>query len=182
MCSATVLYDRPPAMFRPLSFDEKHDLLSKLVLEFSDFALHEDGEKNAFTYLTASGEVALRHNRPALLISSTSWTPDEDFSILLTALETYETCSKEKPLPQLVCVITGKGPEKEYYRNLIASKNFQNVRIVLPWLSSEDYPKLLACADLGVCLHKSSSDLDLPMKVVDMFGCGLPVCAIKYSW
>jgi beta-1,4-mannosyltransferase len=65
-------------------------------------------------------------------------------------------------------VITGKGPNKEKYRTIINSKRFlwEKIRVDQIWLEVEDYPKMLASADLGICLHYSSSGLDLPMKVI----------------
>lgn len=179
--SATTLYDRPPDIFRPISVREEHELFLRLGVDFEEF--RSGLEVTRFTRAALDGQYELRDDRPGLLVSSTSWTEDEDFGLLLHALQTYETkrASGKSGLPPLVCVITGKGPMKHYYCNLIASKKWRHVQVITPWLQPQDYPSLLASADLGVCLHTSSSGLDLPMKVVDMFGCCLPVCAIKFK-
>ncbi|XP_029996004.1 chitobiosyldiphosphodolichol beta-mannosyltransferase-like [Sphaeramia orbicularis] len=188
---ATTLYDRPASVFRETPLKQQHQLFRRLADTYPQFqhtgsvetADVKDVEQTAFSVRHVDDDsVTLRTDRPALLISSTSWTEDEDFSILLKALKEYEAVVKGgAPLPSLVCVITGKGPQKEHYRKLIDSLRFQHVQICTPWLEAQDYPVLLGSSDLGVCLHMSSSGLDLPMKVVDMFGCCLPVCAINFN-
>ncbi|KAK4876984.1 hypothetical protein RN001_009490 [Aquatica leii] len=177
---ATTLYDRPPEMFHPISLQDKHDILMKLSEQYQEL-WSENG--TVFTRIEA-GNVILKDERPGLLISSTSWTEDEDFSILLQALQEYEDTYEMgniNNLPSLICIITGKGPLKDFYCKKIAMCKWKHITVITPWLESADYPKLLACADLGVCLHTSSSGYDLPMKVVDMFGCGIPVCAYDFK-
>ncbi|XP_068823359.1 chitobiosyldiphosphodolichol beta-mannosyltransferase [Capricornis sumatraensis] len=185
---AVTVYDKPASFFKETPLDLQHQLFMKLSHTYPVFRARSessdlDTERSAFTERDAlSGAVTRLCGRPALLVSSTSWTEDEDFSILLAALEKFEhLIDSGESLPSLVCVITGKGPLKDYYSRLICQKCFQHIQVCTPWLEAEDYPLLLGSADLGVCLHRSSSGLDLPMKVVDMFGCCLPVCAVKFQ-
>ncbi|NXV38983.1 ALG1 mannosyltransferase, partial [Rissa tridactyla] len=185
---AVTLYDKPASYFKETPLELQHRLYMKLAKDYEPFkprteAVSSNAQRSAFTEMDEkNGHVIKTRGRPALLISSTSWTEDEDFSVLLKALEDYERYINEgAKLPSLVCVITGKGPLKDYYNGLINKLHFKHIQICTPWLEAEDYPLLLGSADLGVCLHKSSSGLDLPMKVVDMFGCCLPVCAIYFD-
>lgn len=106
-----------------------------------------------------------------LVVSSTSWSPDEDFTIFLDALRLFRT--------PLKVVITGKGPLQQEFMERVEEANLIH-KINCVFLPHSEYVSLLASADLGVCLHASTSGLDLPMKVVDMFGAGLPVLALDF--
>ncbi|KAL0933357.1 glycosyl transferase group 1 [Colletotrichum truncatum] len=163
-----VLHDRPAEVFQPIqSAGARKDFLSRLK-ETKDFA------------------DAILEGTTRLIVSSTSWTPDEDFGLLLDALVAYahpEEAVTENGVgrPHILAIITGKGPQKAEYEEKIKTLRLEGklpgITILTTWLSTREYATLLACADLGVCLHMSSSGVDLPMKVVDMFGSGLPVAA-----
>ena len=156
------LHDRPASHFQPKNSSERFAFLGLLPE-------------------TASIVDEIKTGKTKLLVSSTSWTPDEDFSLLLDALVGYSALAttSHPHLPRILAIITGKGPQKEHYLSQIAAVDDQGelgmVTIKTAWLSMVDYASLLGAADLGVSLHMSSSGVDLPMKVVDMLGAGLPV-------
>ncbi|KAF6766428.1 mannosyltransferase [Ephemerocybe angulata] len=176
-----VLHDRPPQHFH-LTTSNLQDPRAVIA--------HSAPNPTALPNYSEIRSPTHRPDRPAILVSSTSWTPDEDFSILLQALAIYELRAQElsRPgsegtLPKLLAIVTGKGPLKQKYMEEVneMQKSWDWVRCISLWLEAEDYPVLLGGADLGVSLHSSSSGLDLPMKIVDMFGCGLPVCALNFK-
>lgn len=114
----------------------------------------------------------------AVIVSSSSWTQDEDFSLLLDALKKYDRAS---PARHLHVVLTGKGVGRAAFEEELNSLKFESVSVITVWLNQASYFALLQRADLGICVHTSSSGLDLPMKIADMLGVGLPVCAYEYS-
>ncbi|KAL2245540.1 UNVERIFIED_CONTAM: UDP-glycosyltransferase TURAN [Sesamum indicum] len=176
---ATVLYDQPPEFFRPASLEEKHNVSKFIWLRW-----HKESSKSTNSNYGLTGpynsnpditpfttqvgtDIILKPNRPALIVSSTSWTPDEDFGILLEAALMYDRrvaallgeddssgdeviwdgiCGgKQFPYPRLLFIITGKGPEKEKYEEMIRKLSLRRVAFRTMWLAAEDYPLLLGC-------------------------------------
>jgi beta-1,4-mannosyltransferase len=129
-------------------------------------------QRTPWTQLDEGGAVVRRADAPAILISSTSWTADEDFGVLLQALRSLdaslvdaEAAPADGPRPaRVVALVTGKGPLKAAYEAEVRTLKLRRVAIGTLWLEPLDYPRLLGCADLGVSLHSSTSGLDLPMK------------------
>lgn len=150
------LHDRPAFHFKPLSESEKLDVL-------------KDFKETLYDDMTADHKI---------IVSSTSYTPDENFNTLLDALALYDESKLD--LPPLRVIITGKGPMMPEFLAKVEKLKMNKVSIRTAWLEFADYPRILGASHLGVSLHESSSGYDLPMKVVDMFGCGVPVVSVDY--
>eukprot|EP00667_Euglena_gracilis_P010409 EG_transcript_10598 len=186
---ATVLYDKPQAIFHEYSAADTHELFTKSngdLLVPNTLQPRFCADSTPFTVKAADGQLRRRalgeSEAMGLVVSSTSWTADEDFGILLRALQRYDTAAVECPqLPPLLVVVTGNGPRRQFYEEQMAALQLRAVHFRTGYLKQfRDYAILLASAHVGVSLHISSSGIDLPMKVVDMLGCRLPVVALAF--
>ncbi len=153
---AAVLYDRPGAAFSRTAADAATALWERLGKE------HRLGA------------------RQPLVVCPTSWTPDEDFDLLLEGLERAERLLKAQSA-WLAVILTGRGPLRESFDARAARRNFTAITLRTIWLEAADYPVLVGMADLGLCLHQSSSGLDLPMKLADLRGAGVPTAVYDYA-
>lgn len=143
--------------------EQKHEFFEKICGIYPD-TLKDSKGCNKFTKVLPNGTIEWCQDRPGLIVSSTSWTPDEDFSLLLDALqggkvniffgknfikilfldyEIEKSSNELSPLPNLVCIITGKGPLKEFYSAIIKERKYKYVNFEMPWLDHRDYAKLL---------------------------------------
>jgi beta-1,4-mannosyltransferase len=96
----SVLYDRAvQGKFRKLDDLEKCNFLAKVGLQ--NVFMKKQGDN--VTYV---------EDRPILLLTSTSYTPDEDLGLLVDALIRY---SKLEGLPRLHLIVTGTGPLKSLF-------------------------------------------------------------------
>jgi beta-1,4-mannosyltransferase len=155
--NATVVYDRPGAAFTRATADQASALWQRIAKEQN-----------------------LPSARTPLIVCPTSWTPDEDFDLLLEALERAERQLKSDT-PLLTVLLTGRGPLRETFEARAARRSFKAIIVKTLWLEPDDYPVLVGMADLGLCLHQSSSGLDLPMKLADLRGAAVPTAVYDYA-
>jgi beta-1,4-mannosyltransferase len=165
LSNASVLYDRPASIFTPVEHVDREHYRQAL---FSRLGIH-------------SGVVGF-------IVCPTSWTEDEDFDVVIDAvvrledrIRGWETAHPSSRFPDLVILVTGDGARRTEFERRFAGLPARRVHLRTRWLEPEDYPRVVGSADLGLCLHRSSSGLDIPMKVADLFGAGVPVCALDYG-
>jgi beta-1,4-mannosyltransferase len=160
-----VLYDRPAAVFAPIERSERERFRQGLF-----------------------GRLGVRLGVSGLIVCPTSWTDDEDFDVILSAVEdleerirNWESVDPNRRFVDLVILVTGDGARRREFERRFAGLPARRVQLRTRWLDPEDYPRVVGSADLGLCLHRSSSGLDIPIKVADLFGAGVPVCALDYG-
>jgi beta-1,4-mannosyltransferase len=107
-------------------------------------------------------------------ICPAGWTADEDIELLLAALHLLRDSS-------LTVYITGEGMKRKELEPELQVLRASGVLVDTGFLPEDDYWSLISRADLGLSLHRSSSGLDLAMKVVDLFSASMPVCALDYG-
>ena len=162
---ARVLYDRPASAFAPMPRAEREQFRQAL-----------------FTRLSMRSPVV------GFVVCPTSWTEDEDFDVAIEAvwrleerIRGWEAAEPSRRFPELVILVTGDGARRAEFERRFAGLPARRIHLRTRWLEPEDYPRVVGSADLGLCLHRSSSGLDIPMKVADLFGAGVPVCALDYG-
>jgi beta-1,4-mannosyltransferase len=161
-----VLYDRPASAFVPLEPVEREQIRQAL---FSRLAVRTGGGVG-------------------FIVCPTGWTEDEDFDLVIEAVQRLEERARgweagdpARRFPDLVILVTGDGNRRAEFERRFAGLPARRVQLRTRWLEPEDYPRIVGSADLGLCLHRSSSGVDIPMKVADLFGVRVPVCALDYG-
>jgi beta-1,4-mannosyltransferase len=162
---AYVLYDRPAAIFVPIERVARERFRQALL-----------------------GRLGVRLGVTGLIVCPTSWTEDEDFDVVIEAVRRledrirgWEAAERDRRFTDLVVVVTGDGARRRTFERRFAGLPSRRVQLRTRWLEPEEYPTVVGSADVGLCLHRSSSGLDIPMKIADLFGAGVPVCALDYG-
>jgi beta-1,4-mannosyltransferase len=160
-----VLYDRPAAVFVPMDRQSRDRFRQGLF-----------------------GRMGVVGGPTGFVVCPSNWTEDEDFDVVIDAvlrledrIRGWEASAPGRRFPQLIILVTGDGQRRAEFERRFAGLPARRVHLRTRWLEPDEYPLVVGSADAGLCLHRSTSGLDIPMKIADLFGAGVPVCTLDYG-
>jgi beta-1,4-mannosyltransferase len=159
LAAPIVLYDQPRELPPFLPISERSDAARK-ILARAGLTLPRDA---------------------ALGICPTSWSADEDMDLLVDGLARWDSRAGASPGTQLMVLITGRGPLRAEIEKRLSHLSWRRVILRTAFFDPADYRELLRAAHIGFSLHRSSSGVDLPMKIIDLFGARTPALVLDYG-
>jgi beta-1,4-mannosyltransferase len=118
-----------------------------------------------------------RPDDPLIIVAPMGWTRDDDLPLLADALRLLASHSARGAAPHrtIVLRVSGHGPLRSAWAAALRALTSDHVVVETPDVPTDGYPALLAASNIGLCVHRSASQLDLPMKVIELRAVGLPV-------
>jgi beta-1,4-mannosyltransferase len=166
---AVVVHDRPSQVFRTAA-------------ENSPGAANGDRAANRLAWWRRVLPHLAPPDAPCWVVAPSSWGPDEDSDAMLRVSETWKrNAGSWGEAPRVAIIATGRGPLQADFARAAAALPGGPVSLHTAWVPAAEYPALLACADAGLCLHRSSSGVDLPMKLADFRGAGRKALVMDYG-
>lgn len=114
---------------------------------------------------------APRSEERVVVMVPSSWSADDDFALLEELVRIWRG-------PHLHLVLTGRGPRRDAQLARFEAQAKTRVSFEARWFEPGAFHEALASADVGISVHRSAEGMDIPMKMFEMLGCGLPVCAL----
>jgi len=134
--AAVPAHDRPPAFFARLAPAARRSALARVGSAAGVFDARDPFWRGSADLGAACCADGAAEERPRVVVSATSWSPDEDFMILVDALSAYEAAGAG---PRLLVVVTGKGPLRDAFVAAIAARKLKRVLARTAWLAAADY-------------------------------------------
>lgn len=143
-----------------------------------DVAVLHDGPSAARPFPAARHDLP---DDPLVVVAPMGWTRDDDLPLLADALGMLarRIGTMRGTNRALRLLVSGDGPLRAEWGPKLRIAGDTALRVETPDVAAADYPALLAESHLGLCIHRSSSKVDLPMKIIELRSVGVPVLALE---
>ncbi len=140
-----------------------------------------EGQARMRTRRALLGQAGLPEHLAALpwAVCPGSHGRDDALDVLLGAAARLPSGASKRA--EALIWVTGVGPGRAAFERELASAPASRLRIETAFFPVPDYRALLRASDLGICLHRSASGCDLPMKLAEMRGASLPPLTFDYG-